>query len=137
MNGDGYDDVILGNPFFEVAPYISGTALVFLGGPSGIADGDPSSADARLESDEDPYQRATYFGWRVAGAGDVNGDGYDDVIVGAPEYASRRGETRRGLRATWAARPASRTAAPPRPPPGSSPVKRAAFSESAWREPAT
>jgi hypothetical protein len=86
VNGDGYDDVIVGSPFFDVAPNIWGTALVFLGGPSGIADGDHSSADARLESDEDPYQRHTYFGWSVAGAGDVNGDGYHDVIVGAPEY---------------------------------------------------
>ena len=135
VNGDGYDDVILGNPFFEVAPDTSGTALVFLGGPAGIADGDPTSADARLESDEDPY-RVTSFGWSVAGAGDVNGDGYHDVIVGAPEYQAAEIDAARPS-STWAARRASRTAAPPRPPPGSSRAKRASYSESAWREPAT
>ncbi|UCG68372.1 MAG: FG-GAP repeat protein, partial [Thermoplasmata archaeon] len=32
-----------------------------------------------------------YFGWNVSGAGDVNWDGYDDVIVGAPGYGSAKG----------------------------------------------
>lgn len=34
------------------------------------------------------------YGWSVVAAGDVNNDGYDDVIVGAPLYTN--GEKRRG-----------------------------------------
>ena len=67
-----------------------GTAFVFLGGTSGIADADPTTGAARFESD----QADAEFGWSVAGAGDVDGDGYDDLIVGAPRYES--GQTDQG-----------------------------------------
>ncbi|MBK6877123.1 MAG: FG-GAP repeat protein [Ignavibacteria bacterium] len=30
------------------------------------------------------------YGWIVSTAGDVNGDGYSDVIVGADQYSSAR-----------------------------------------------
>lgn len=77
VNGDGFDDVIVGAPstdFFSAT--IIGKAFVFLGGLGGPGDspGWRSRGDARAIS---------VFGGSVASAGDVNGDGYDDILVGA------------------------------------------------------
>jgi len=80
VNGDGYDDVIVGAHLWDASGLVvSGAAFVFLGGPNGITATDPLDAHAMLES----QQIQAHFGRSVAGAGDVNGDGYDDVIVGA------------------------------------------------------
>jgi hypothetical protein len=84
VNGDGYDDVIVGAPGYNLGQDVYGAAFVFLGSETGIADGDLSTAAAKLESN----QGSSAFGQSVAGAGDVNGDGYDDVIVGASSYAA-------------------------------------------------
>ncbi len=81
VNGDGYADVIVGAETYAGAGG-DGAAFVFLGGAAGIADGTPATAAAELESD----QADALLGASVAGAGDVNGDGYADLIVGAPEY---------------------------------------------------
>ena len=86
VNGDGYHDVIVGT-YNQGAEAVDGAALVFLGGASGVADANPATAAARIESN----QAGAALGWSVAGAGDVNGDGYDDVIVGAPVYDNGRG----------------------------------------------
>ncbi len=74
VNGDGYADVIVGEYYAAVA---TGAAYVFLGSATGLA-----TAPATLLSGLD----GTYgnFGQSVASAGDVNGDGYGDIIVGAP-----------------------------------------------------
>ncbi len=82
VNGDGYDDVIVGARDYDAGEWNEGAAFVFLGSASGIADGDPGTAAAQLESD----QGNAKLGSSVAGGGDVNGDGYDDVIVGAEGY---------------------------------------------------
>jgi hypothetical protein len=90
VNGDGYADVILGcyNCHAPESPHTyEGLALVFLGSASGIADGNPSTAAGLLESN----QQGASLGWSVAGAGDVNGDGYADVIAGAPYYDTTQG----------------------------------------------
>jgi hypothetical protein len=84
VNGDGYADVILGAPSYGNVETGEGAAFVFLGSASGVADGSPTNAHAQLESN----QTAAALGASVATAGDVNGDGYADVIVGAPGYSS-------------------------------------------------
>jgi hypothetical protein len=74
VNGDGYDDVIVGQAQFGG----SGSAFAFLGSPTGLSLTSAWTAGAGQVGDE--------FGTSVASAGDVNGDGYDDVIVGAPGF---------------------------------------------------
>ena len=83
VDGDGYDDVIVGAILYDAGETNEGAAFVFLGSASGIPDGDPSSADTQIEAD----QAFAFLGISVSGAGDVNGDGYDDVIVGSRDYA--------------------------------------------------
>ena len=91
VNGDGYGDVIVGAPLYDAGETDEGAAFVFLGSASGIASGD--ARDRRRAARVGSGRRAS-FGSSVASAGDVNGDGYDDVIVGAPAYDA--GQTRRG-----------------------------------------
>ncbi|MCH7645068.1 MAG: FG-GAP repeat protein, partial [Myxococcales bacterium] len=90
VNGDGYADVIVGAPGYAAGQNAEGAAFVFLGSAAGIADGNPSTAHAQLESNQD----TALLGFSVSGAGDVNGDGYADVIVGARDYSA--GETFEG-----------------------------------------
>jgi hypothetical protein len=78
VNGDAYADVIAGAPQFENGLLFGGAAFVYYGSPSGLSD--PASWMVSLN------QYDSSFGSSVSGAGDVNGDGHDDVIVGAPGY---------------------------------------------------
>ncbi|HFD38641.1 MAG TPA: hypothetical protein ENJ31_02140, partial [Anaerolineae bacterium] len=83
VNGDGYSDVIVGAPYYDVAANGDdrGTALVWYGGSGGLEDpGDPSWFEFGNSDNEN-------YGDSVATAGDVNGDGYADVIVGSPGYS--------------------------------------------------
>jgi hypothetical protein len=78
VNGDSYADVIVGAPLFDLGQVDEGIASVYLGSPSGPS----GSASWTGEGNQTGGQ----FGSSVGTAGDVNGDGYADVIVGAPAY---------------------------------------------------
>jgi len=83
VNGDGYDDVIIGAGNYTNGEQFEGGAFVWYGNSSGLGpNGTPANADWSVESD----QIAGYFGSAVAAAGDVNQDGYGDVVVGGRAY---------------------------------------------------
>ena len=78
VNGDGYSDVIVGAPFYDNVQTDEGAAFVYHGSAAGIT----TTIQSQLESNQINAQMGT----SVSSAGDVNGDGYSDVIVGAPNY---------------------------------------------------
>ncbi|MBI5508202.1 MAG: FG-GAP repeat protein, partial [Deltaproteobacteria bacterium] len=84
VNGDGYGDVIVGAPSQTTSADNGGRAFVYLGSSSGLA----SSPGWVAEGD----QLYESLGWSVASAGDVNGDGYGDVVVGAIYYSNNEGQ---------------------------------------------
>jgi hypothetical protein len=69
VNGDGADDVAIGDPF-------AGQARVHFGKPGASNKALSSSPAGTFEST---------FGSMVRAAGDVNGDGFDDVVIGSPD----------------------------------------------------
>ncbi len=83
VNGDGYGDLAVGAPWRPGGSYV-GRAYVFHGGPEGVVGAPATTLDGRDGPD-------ALFG-NVAGAGDVNGDGYGDVFVGAPGRVTSLGD---------------------------------------------
>jgi hypothetical protein len=78
VNNDGYDDVIVGAAGWDGEYDNEGLALVFFGFPGGLQ---PEPAWTLTGG-----QSGAYFGRAVAGAGDVNNDDFDDILVGAPNF---------------------------------------------------
>jgi len=74
VNNDGYNDVIVGAPCDGGQKLAPGYAVLSFGGP----DFDNSS-DIIFTGE----QNEDYFGGSVSCAGDVNNDGYDDIVIGA------------------------------------------------------
>ena len=101
VNGDGYDDLIIGAR--GAAPggdSLAGETYVVYGGAS--APGTDGVLDLGALNGTNGFTLTgidgrDYSGWSVSAAGDVNGDGYDDLIIGArdadPNGNGAAGET--------------------------------------------
>ena len=84
VNGDGIDDLIIGALADPADGYYAGESYVVFGTAAGFAASlDLAALDGSNGFRLDGIDAGDRSGCSVAGAGDVNGDGIDDLIVGA------------------------------------------------------
>lgn len=81
VNGDGFSDLFVGAPQHRQQ---RGKVYLYLGSSNGLSRKPAWTAEGEADADA--------FGEYAAAAGDVNGDGTVDFLVGAPGHAERRGK---------------------------------------------
>jgi hypothetical protein len=84
FNGDGIKDLLIGAPHHKGGGFSAGAIYLIYGSPS--LPSSLSMADVVFEG-----RRGSLAGSAVTGTGDVNNDGYDDILVGA-QYDNRAGK---------------------------------------------
>ncbi|NJD59811.1 MAG: hypothetical protein C3F13_18385 [Anaerolineales bacterium] len=95
VNGDGYDDVLVGAHLYD-GPTNQGAVFVYYGSDTGLGlTGTTANADWMAVGE----QASAYFGYGSDGVGDLNDDGYDDLAVGA--YAYDNPEVNEGKVFVW------------------------------------
>ncbi len=85
LDDDGYDDLAIGAPWYSGVGSDAGAVYIVRGSPA-LRDESQSTLDSadlvlRGEGDSDA------LGWSLGPAGDMDGDGLADLIIGAPQDA--------------------------------------------------
>jgi len=88
FNGDGLDDIIIGARSESSS---TGAAYLYLGRTSLIPDNIPYTDFNKKYTGENIFDA---FSWSLGGAGDYNGDGMDDLIIGANQWNGLLGNLR-------------------------------------------
>ncbi|HET9481350.1 MAG TPA: integrin alpha, partial [Candidatus Polarisedimenticolia bacterium] len=89
VNADGFADLVVGADGFSGAFLSEGRAYLYLGSPGGL-EPQPAWTVAGGQAD-------AFLGRSVCGAGDVNGDGLADLLVGADGFDGRYANQGRAL----------------------------------------
>jgi hypothetical protein len=77
-NADGYDELLVGVDLFDDEQANEGAVFAFFGSEDGLA----LQPGWQVEGNKNE----TFFGFAVDGAGDTDGDGYTDVLIGSYGY---------------------------------------------------
>jgi hypothetical protein len=84
LNGDGYDDAVVGDPYATVAGKAEAGAIVVLYGDADRKIGEGKrSLLTQASVPGSAVEAGDHFGWAVA-VDDVTGDGCADILVGSP-----------------------------------------------------
>jgi hypothetical protein len=86
VDGDGYDDALIGAPGVDDGHTDEGAAYLYLGS----SDGPVATPSWTVQGEANDVA----LGSAVASAGDIDGDGYPEVLIGAPGAISGTGEVR-------------------------------------------
>jgi hypothetical protein len=78
INNDDYDDIIIGAPKNDGGDTDRGRVYIFYGSST------PNNWDEVFVTGVYENGAGEKKGWSVSCAGDVNNDGYDDIVIGAP-----------------------------------------------------
>jgi len=94
INGDGFDDILVGAPKSNFFDSYYGYDII-QGGETFVVFGTAAGFDATLNLSQldgrngfivnGPQEDNDNLGNSVSSAGDINGDGYDDLIIGSPK----------------------------------------------------
>jgi len=91
INNDGFSDVIIGEPYWPPPPSMGSAGTLESQGKVSVVYG--AASDILSGWSATGEKSHSLFGYSVCAAGDVNNDGYSDIVIGSPNYHSEYCET--------------------------------------------